>query len=85
MIFDKFIHQPTTIAGLATLAGTAEAMLSGHMTWQAAIPVAIGAIVAIVIPDNTALQQDAETLAATAIKIGAEDRGSAGRNDKSVP
>ena len=68
MTLQKFIHQPTTIAGLASLAGIVEAVLSGHMTWQAAIPVAVGAVVAIAIPDNTALAQDAETLASAAVK-----------------
>ena len=64
----KFFGQPTTIAGLAALAGTAEAMLTGHLTWQAAVPLAIGALVGIAIPDNTALAQDAEALAAAAVK-----------------
>lgn len=68
MTLQKFIHQPTTIAGLASLAGIVEAVLSGHMTWQSAVPVVIGAIVAIAIPDNTTLQHDAEALAADAVK-----------------
>jgi hypothetical protein len=68
MHLKKFFGQPTTIAGLATLCGTAEAMLTGHLTWQAAIPLAVGALVGIAIPDNTALAQDAETLASAAVK-----------------
>ncbi len=68
MHLNKFLGQPTTIAGLATLCGTGEAILTGHLTWQAAIPLAIGALVGIAIPDNTALAQDAEALAAAAVK-----------------
>lgn len=68
MHLNKFLGQPTTIAGLATLCGTGEAILTGHLTWQAAIPLAIGALVGIAIPDNTALAQDAETLASAVVK-----------------
>ena len=68
MNLKQFLGQPTTIAGLATLCGTGEAILTGHLTWQAAIPLAIGALVGIAIPDNTALAQDAETLASAAVK-----------------
>jgi hypothetical protein len=68
MQLSKFVGQPTTIAGLATLCGTAEAILTGHLTWQAAIPLVVGAMVGIVVPDNTVLAQDAETLASAAVK-----------------
>ena len=68
MNLKQFFGQPTTIAGLATLAGTAEAVLSGHLTWQAAIPLAVGALVGIAVPDNTALAKDAESLAGAAVK-----------------
>ena len=68
MKLNKFLGQPTTIAGLATLCGTGEAILTGHLTWQAAIPLVVGALVGIVVPDNTALAQDAETLASAAVK-----------------
>ena len=68
MNLKQFFGQPTTIAGLATIAGTAEAVLSGHLTWQAAIPLAVGALVGIAVPDNTALAKDAEALAGVVVK-----------------
>ena len=68
MNWQKFAHQPTTIAGLAALCGTAEAVLAGHLTWQQAVAPAVGAIIMIVIPDNTALAQDIEQVAAAAVK-----------------
>ena len=64
----KFLGQPTTVAGLATLCGTAEAVLPGHLTWQAAVPLVVGALVGIVMPDNSSLEKDAEALATAAVQ-----------------
>jgi hypothetical protein len=50
----SWLGQKTTIAGLATILGTISAALTGQMTWQAAIPVMIGAVVAAVMPETPA-------------------------------
>lgn len=62
----NFLRQPTTVAGLATLAGTAQSLLLGHLSASTALALAVGALVAIVLPDNTAAQADAASLVAAA-------------------
>lgn len=62
MTMNSFFRQPTTIAGLATLCGTAEAILSGHLTLSGALPLLAGAVVSIVLPDNSAAKTDTEAL-----------------------
>jgi hypothetical protein len=68
MTFSKFIRQPTTVGGIATILGVASAWLIGSMSWQAAIPSVIGAVVAILIPDNTSVEHDAEAIAKAAVQ-----------------
>ena len=55
-----FFRQPTTVAGLATVCGTLEAVLTGHLTWSASVPLFVGAAVSILLPDNSAAKADAE-------------------------
>ncbi len=67
-----FFKAPLNQAALAGMLGTAVAVMQGQMTWQAAVPVAVGAVVAMVIPDNSVAKEDIETLVADAIKAGSE-------------
>lgn len=62
MTLKQFLGQPTTVAGLATLTGTLHAALTGTLTWNAAVPLLVGAAVAILLPDNTAFEKKVETL-----------------------
>ncbi len=60
MNLTPFFRQPTTVAGLATVCGTLEAALSGHLAWSASVPLFVGAVVSILLPDNSAAKADAE-------------------------
>jgi hypothetical protein len=61
-----FLRQPTTVGGLAALSGTIAAALSGQMTWRAALPLVVGAIVSILLPDDSAASANAAALARAA-------------------
>jgi hypothetical protein len=68
----SWVQQPTTIAGISTIAGTVSAALMHQINWFQAAPLLAGAAVAIALPDNTAaksaavqLVQDLETGAGT--------------------
>jgi type IV secretory pathway VirB2 component (pilin) len=64
----KFFKQPLNQAALAGVAATGLAVLQGAMTWQHAVPVAVGAVVALVLPDNSVAKEDIEGVVAAAIK-----------------
>lgn len=49
----SWLRQPTSVAGIAAIFGTASAMLSGQLTTAQAIPVLVGAAASILLPDNT--------------------------------
>ncbi len=71
MSFRDFLRQPTTVGGLAALFGTLEAILSGQMNWQAALPLIAGALVSIVLPDNSGAKADAEAMIRAAETLAA--------------
>jgi hypothetical protein len=71
----KFFKQPLNQAALAGMVGTAAAVLSGQMTWQAALPVVAGVVVALIVPDNAVAKEDVEALVADAIKVAADLAG----------
>lgn len=77
MTIGDFLRQPSTVAGLAALCGTLEAALSGQMTWPAALPFLVGAVVSILLPDNSAAKADAEALMraaeALAVQTGSQN------------
>jgi hypothetical protein len=62
-----WLGQSTTGAGFAALLGVAGAVASGQMTWQQAVPVAVGALVALVWPEDTGVAKGANTLASDLI------------------
>lgn len=55
--------QPTTVAGISTLAGTGAAVLSGAITWQTSVPIVLGALVAAVLPDNAGAAKAVQAVA----------------------
>lgn len=65
----RFFRQPLNQAALAGIAGTALAVLQGSMSWQQAIPVAVGAVVALIVPDNSVAKEDVEQVVADAVKM----------------
>lgn len=64
MNLKQFFHQPSTVLGLSGITGALTGVLSGQMTWLHAVPVMVGSLVAILVPDNTALQHDAAAVTA---------------------
>jgi hypothetical protein len=68
----RFFKAPLNQAALAGMVGTAAAVLGGQMTWQAAVPVVAGAVVALIVPDNSVAKEDVEALVADAIKVAAD-------------
>lgn len=59
----NWIGQPTTGAGMATLLATVSGLASGGMSVTQAIPLAIGAFVGLIWPENSQLQVAAKDLA----------------------
>jgi type IV secretory pathway VirB2 component (pilin) len=68
----KFFRQPLNQAALAGVIGTGLAVLQGSMSWQHALPVAAGAIVALILPDNSVAVQDIEALVGDAVKAAGD-------------
>ena len=58
-----WLRQPTTVAGIAALCGTMVGLLTGQIGASEAAPLLTGAIVSIVLPDNTVAKQEAEVAA----------------------
>ncbi len=58
-----WLRQPTTVAGISALLGTAVAVVLGQMSFAAAIPLLTGAAVSMVLPDNSVARQQAATVA----------------------
>lgn len=71
MIWMQFLRQPTTVAGFATICGALTAVFSHTMSWGAALPIFVGAVVGILVPDNTALRGTMETLTKDAENVAA--------------
>ncbi|MGH7118160.1 MAG: hypothetical protein ACREFP_04085 [Acetobacteraceae bacterium] len=65
-----FFKAPLNQGALAAMAGTWLGVLQGSLTWEAAVPVTVGAIIAMIIPDNSVAKEDIEKLVADAIKAG---------------
>lgn len=49
----QWLHQPTTVAGLAALAGDVALVLGRAADWRVELPLALGSLVAMVLPDNS--------------------------------
>ena len=50
----RWLRQPTTVAGLAALAGDAIVVATAAASWRIELPLALGSAVAMALPDNTA-------------------------------
>lgn len=78
--FLSFWHSPLNQGALAAVAGTGLAVLNGSMTWQAAVPVVVGAVVAWAIPDDSVAKEDIEAVVTDAIKAAADIAGNKQEN-----
>jgi hypothetical protein len=56
-------RQPTTVAGFSALIAAISAVVLKQLSWAQAIPVVAGALMSMVLPDNTGAQQQASGLA----------------------
>lgn len=65
MNMKNWIGQATTGAGVSTLLGLCAAALSGSLSWQQALPLAVGSLAALIWPENP-------QISAVAQKTGAE-------------
>ena len=63
----NWLKQPTSVAGLAAMFGTVSALMSQQLTWAQAGPLLVGAVVSIALPDNSAAQTGAVSIASGAI------------------
>ena len=59
-----WLRQPSSVAGISALIGTLSGVIAGQMSWGQAIPLLSGAIVAILVPDNSAARADAQAAGA---------------------
>ena len=62
-----WLRQGTTILGIATLIGLAAAVIAKQVTYAEAIPAAVGAVVAIALPQRTDAQAAAKQAATDAV------------------
>ena len=59
--------EPTSVAGFATILGSLTALLSHQLTWAQAVPLLVGAVVSLALPDNTGARTGAVALASAVV------------------
>lgn len=67
----SWLRQPTTILGLAGIAGTGTSLALGQLTVATAAPLIVGSLVGLVLPDNTSAKNQAMAIAAQAVTAAA--------------
>ena len=68
-----WLRQPTSVAGISTLLGTLSALVTQQVTWAQAMPLIVGGLASIALPDNASARAYAALLAraiATEIQQG---------------
>ena len=60
-------RQPTTIAGISAVLGTLSALVAHQVTWPQAVPLLVGAMVSIVLPDNAGAKATVESLGSATV------------------
>lgn len=73
----SFLRAPLNQASVVAIGGSAWACLAGTMSWHAALPIFVGSVVALVLPDNTVAKQDVEQLITDAIQVFQDVHGGA--------
>jgi hypothetical protein len=66
----SWFKQPTTVAGFSALVGTAMGFATGSVTMPAAISVAVGSLVAMILPDNSGAAQASKAAANDLVTLG---------------
>jgi hypothetical protein len=59
----QWFQQPTTVAGFSALSGTLIALVLKQVSVVEALPLLVGAITSMILPDSSAAKQDAVDLA----------------------
>ena len=62
-------QQPTSVAGLAAILGTLSGLLTRQISFMQALPIFVGALASIAIPDNTRAKAGAEAITAAVASI----------------
>ena len=70
----SWAREPTSVAGFATVFGTLTALLSQQLTWEQAIPLFVGAVVSLALPDNTGARSGAVALASAVVTTIATEK-----------
>jgi hypothetical protein len=68
-----WLRQPTSVAGISTLLGTLSALVTQQVTWAQAMPLIVGGLASIALPDDAGARAYAALLAraiATEIQQG---------------
>ena len=60
----SWLGQATTGHGIMVLVPTLLAVLGGSLTWHDATPLLVAGVIGLIWPENTALQNDGQALAA---------------------
>jgi len=66
----SWFKQPTTVAGFSALVGTAMGFFTGSVTLPAAISVAVGSLVAMILPDNSGAAAASKAAASDLVTLG---------------
>jgi hypothetical protein len=66
----SWFRQPTTVAGFSTLIGTAMGVATGSVNASTALSLAVGSLVAMLVPDNTAAVQASKMATGDLVTLG---------------
>jgi hypothetical protein len=68
-----WLRQPTSVVGISTLFGTLSALITQQVSWGQALPLIVGGLASLALPDNAGAKAFTELLAraiATEIQQG---------------
>jgi len=74
MAVRAWVRQPTTVAGFSAMLGTLCALILHQLQWTQAVPLLVGAVTSMLLPDNAGAKQEAEALATEAVSRIAGDK-----------
>lgn len=63
----RWLQQPTSVAGMATIFGTFSAVLMHQVTAAQAVPLLVGSLISLVLPDNAGAKASASALASSIV------------------
>jgi hypothetical protein len=74
---ERWFRQPTTVAGFSALSGTLLAVLLKQVGLAEALPLLVGSIVSMALPDNTSAKQEAADLTKQIVTVASQKKGTA--------